>query len=64
MRHTAVTRFSATVGGDVAMVQRYSGHLSVQMVLRYTHPSDENINDALDKMAGANVVPLKAARKS
>ena len=46
------------------MVPRFSGHLSVQMVLRYTHPSDERIDDALDRMDGGNVVALQKARKS
>ena len=67
MRHTAVTRFSHTVSGDAAMAERFSGHLSVQMVLRYTHPSDEHINEALDIMTGSNVIDLRkaeTARKS
>ncbi len=64
MRHTAVTRFSAAVSGDAAVVKRFSGHLSVQMVLRYTHPSDERIDDALDRMDGGNVVSLQKAQKS
>ncbi len=51
MRHTAISRFSAAVHGDAAMVQRFSGHLSVQMVLRYTHPADERIDQALDTIA-------------
>lgn len=62
MRHTAVTRFSAAVSGDAAVVKRFSGHLSVQMVLRYTHPSDERIDDALDSMTGGNVVDLQKAQ--
>lgn len=64
MRHTAVTRFSAAVSGDAAVVKRFSGHLSVQMVLRYTHPSDERIDDALDRMDGGNVVSMKRAQKT
>ena len=66
MRHTAITRFSRAVHGDAAMVQRYSGHRSVQMVLRYTHPSDEHIDAALDGIGTAasegNVVKLATAQ--
>ena len=50
MRHTAVTRFSAAVGGDAAMVQRFSGHQSLAMLLRYTQPADERVDAMLDSM--------------
>jgi integrase len=50
LRHTAVTRFSAAVGGDAAMVQRFSGHQSLAMLLRYTHPADERVDATLDTM--------------
>jgi len=65
MRHTAVTRFSAAVGGDAAMVQQFSGHQSLAMLLRYTHPADERVDAMLDSMhespKGASVIKnLKA----
>ncbi len=64
MRHTAITRFSAAVHGDAAVVKRFSGHLSVQMVLRYTHPSDDRVDQALDSLSGraptGNVVAMGA----
>ena len=64
MRHTAVTRFSAAVGGDAATVQRFSGHQSLAMLLRYTHPADERVNDALDSMGGDSVLPMQKAESA
>lgn len=64
MRHTAVTHFSAAVGGDAAMVQRFSGHQSLAMLLRYTHPADERVDAMLDSMGGGNLVPLRKAQNS
>ena len=50
------------------MVQRYTGHLSVQMMLRYTHPSNEHINEALEGIGTAGsagvVVGLAKAQKA
>ena len=55
---------SAAVHGDAAVVKRFSGHLSVQMVLRYTHPSDDRVDQALDSLSGraptGNVVAMGA----
>lgn len=66
MRHTALTRFAAVTNGDPATVKRYSGHLSLQALMRYIHPSDEHVDSALDRIGtgsqAAKVVNL-AARK-
>ena len=50
MRHTALTRFAAVTHGDPATVKRYSGHLSLQALMRYIHPSDEHVDSALERV--------------
>ncbi len=49
MRHTAVTRMART-GADIRTVQEFSGHQSLEMVMRYTHAQDEAVDDAIEKM--------------
>ena len=49
MRHTAITRLAGT-GADIATVQAFSGHQSIQMVMRYTHAQDRKVDAALDRM--------------
>jgi integrase len=58
MRHTAITRLAAT-GADFATVQKFSGHRSVQMVMRYTHAQDKHVDKAIDMMqsSGPNQEP-------
>ncbi len=50
LRHTAITRIAEAAPGDIATVKKFSGHKSIQMVLRYTHPSDQLVDQALDRM--------------
>jgi integrase len=50
-RHTAITRYSALVGGDIAMIKEFSGHKSIDMILRYSHPSRRRVDDVLARMA-------------
>ena len=49
MRHTAATEFSATKA-DVGAVQAFTGHKSVQMVMRYIHARDDRVDEAMDLM--------------
>jgi integrase len=49
MRHTAITRLAGT-GADIATVQAFSGHQTIQMVMRYTHVQDRKVDAALDRM--------------
>ena len=49
MRHTAITRLAGT-GADIATVQAFSGHQSIQMVMRYAHAQDRKVDAALDRM--------------
>lgn len=62
MRHTAITRLAET-GADIRTLQEFSGHETVQMVLRYTHAQDRAVNRALDAMEGRTVVEHPSARK-
>jgi integrase len=50
LRHTAITRVAEAAHGDIATLQKFSGHKSIQMVMRYTHPDDRLIDEALDRM--------------
>jgi integrase len=46
LRHTAITAL-VQAGVDLPTIQRVSGHKTLAMVLRYTHLSDEHIDDSL-----------------
>ena len=59
MRHTAITRLAVT-GADIKTIQEFSGHESLQMVLRYAHAQDRAVDRALDRMEGAEVVEHSA----
>lgn len=63
---TAFTRFAAVTHGDPATMKRYSGHLSLQALMRYIHPSDEHVDSVLDRIGAAHqvsdVVSLAARR--
>jgi integrase len=54
MRHTAITRLAVT-GADIKTIQEFSGHESIQMVLRYAHAQDRAVDRALERMKGAEV---------
>lgn len=55
MRHTAITRL-AEAGASIKTIQEFSGHESVDMVLRYAHAQDQAVDSALDRMEGGTVV--------
>lgn len=52
LRHTAITGL-VRAGVDLPTIQRISGHKTLAMVLRYTHLSDNHIDDAVAKLDGA-----------
>ncbi len=62
MRHTAITRLAET-GADIKTVQEFSGHESLEMVLRYAHAQDRAVDRALDKLEGRTVVEHPQARR-
>ena len=62
LRHTAITRLVAA-GADVKTVQEFSGHESIEMVMRYTHSQDRAIDRALDRMDEETLVEHPARRK-
>lgn len=62
LRHTAITRLVAA-GADVKTVQEFSGHESIEMVMRYTHSQDRAIDQALDRMDEGTVVEHPGVRK-
>ena len=47
MRHTAITDLSET-GADFQTIQAFSGHKSIEMVMRYVHARNERVDEALD----------------
>lgn len=52
LRHTAITGL-VQAGVDLPTIQRISGHKTLEMVLRYTHLSDDHIDEAVAKLDGA-----------
>ena len=49
LRHCAATRM-VEAGVDLVTVSRILGHSSLAMVLRYSHPTPENMRRAVDKL--------------
>ena len=52
LRHTAITQV-VKEGVDLPTVQKFSGHKTLAMVLRYTHLSDEHIDKSVAKIDSA-----------
>lgn len=52
LRHTAITGL-VKAGVDLPTIQLFSGHKTLSMVLRYTHLSDDHIDQAVAKMNSA-----------
>lgn len=52
MRHTAITRLIKE-GVDLPTVQRISGHKTLAMVLRYTHLSNDHVDQSVAKLDAA-----------
>ncbi|MGB7294207.1 MAG: tyrosine-type recombinase/integrase [Candidatus Aminicenantales bacterium] len=49
LRHTAATRM-IEAGIDLVTVSRILGHASIQMTMRYAHPTPENMRRAVEKL--------------
>lgn len=52
LRHTAITRFAGSAP-DLKTLQAFSGHKSIQALMRYMHKQDERIDEAMDHMERA-----------
>jgi len=50
LRHTAATRM-IEAGVDLVTVSKILGHSSIQMTMRYAHPTPENMRRAVEKLA-------------
>ena len=50
LRHTAASRMVES-GADLVTVSKILGHSSIQMTMRYAHPSDQNKQRAVDALA-------------
>jgi integrase len=49
LRHTAITKL-VLAGVDLPTIQRFSGHKTLEMVLRYTQLSDEHLDRSVAKL--------------
>lgn len=50
LRHTSATRM-VEVGVDLVTVSKILGHSTIQMTMRYAHPTPENMRLAVEKLA-------------
>jgi integrase len=62
LRHTFATR-AAQAGVDVLTLAALLGHTSVQMTMRYVHPTDQHKKSAAEKFEAYNAELLVAALK-
>ena len=64
LRHTAITDLAET-GAAIRTVQEFSGHTSVEMVMRYTHAREQQVDQALEKLdqKRTNQAPAKASKR-
>jgi integrase len=58
LRHTAATRM-IEAGIDLVTVSKILGHSSIQMTMRYAHPTPENMQRAVESLAEALYKPVK-----
>ncbi len=49
LRHTSATKM-IEIGVDLVTVSKILGHSSIQMTMRYAHPTPENMQRAVDKL--------------
>jgi integrase len=52
LRHTAITRFAGSAP-DLKTLQAFSGHKSIQALMRYMHEQDKRVDEAMDRMERA-----------
>ena len=52
LRHTAITRFAGSAP-DLKTLQAFSGHKSIQALMRYMHEQDKRVDEAMDHMERA-----------
>ncbi len=60
LRHTAITRFAGSAP-DLKTLQAFSGHKSIQALLRYLHEQDKRVDEAMDRMEQARTSGEPAA---
>lgn len=63
LRHTAITDMAET-GAAVQTVQDFSGHRTVDMVMRYIHAREAHVNEALDKFENQRTKTERNSKKS
>jgi integrase len=56
LRHSAITYLSES-GADVPTIKEFSGHRSLEMVMRYAHARDKQIDAALDRLEKSKTKP-------
>ena len=58
LRHTAATRMIES-GVDLVTVSKILGHSSIQMTMRYAHPTPENMRRAVEKLGEFSNKPVR-----
>ena len=55
LRHTAITRFAGSAP-DLKTLQAFSGHKSIQALMRYMHRQEKRVDEAMDRMERARTL--------
>jgi len=56
LRHSAITYLSES-GADIPTIKEFSGHRSLEMVMRYAHARDKQVDAALDRLEKGKTKP-------
>ena len=56
LRHSAIT-FLSESGADVPTIKEFSEHRSLEMVMRYAHARDKQVDAALDRLDKGETKP-------
>jgi integrase len=63
-RHTFATRSAQSGAVDLATLARIMGHSNLRTIMKYVHPSQDHMNDAMEKLAAVQRPIEKEAERA